>query len=237
MLQPVLCYSKRMKRYILGIMIIGGMLVPMGSLAQTTPVNIVVEANTTVPAGYAGRREPSSGSPVAFTALLPDTPLTTQATYRYRWEINGQFLESTEQTVALTAPSGEAVRVAVFVEDVSRRRVGQAEEIIRLSTPMVRLYEFNPLYGRATHPLSPQHIMTGREITIAATAFFTSATPESNFVYQWLINNQTVVNPGVDPTQMNLINTGGSGQETVAVQVRNEDLLPQVVGATVNIQY
>jgi hypothetical protein len=199
-------------------------------------VDIVVEAETVAPAGYAGRREPTTTSPLRLTALLPGVPLTEQAEYTYRWEVGGQSVAATTQSVTGVLPSGRDVLVAVFVQQ-AEQTIGRAEEVIRLSDPMVQLYEVNPLRGRSAHPLSERYVLTGREFTIAAVPYFINASAAADLIYEWLINNRRISNPGSDPTILTIENAGGGGQSPVTFRVRNADALEQVAERTVQVQF
>ena len=209
---------------------------PAIGYAQSNVVDIVVEADTTKPAGYVARREPSTGSPLVLTALLPSIPLSQQANFEYRWEINGRLVNQTGQSAVLIAPPGRDVAVAVFVQDEAEV-IGQAEELIRMSEPQLRLYEENSLRGLSAHPVGSDYILTGRELTLVGVPFFLSDNAITDLAYRWAIDGRQIAPLGNDPTRMTVENTGGSGQSSVSLTIQNRDRLEQVVEATVNIQY
>lgn len=157
--------------------------------ATNGEVDIIVEAETYVPSFYKGRAEPTSGNLIKAIAIPTGTDTSNMT---YRWSVNGQPIQSQEQSVTFSAPIGNnfILRVTVIKDGMFW---SDKNETISLSRPEVILYEENALRGLGTIAIGKDFSLIGEEATIRAVPFFTGAQAQSNLTGNWTVDDQTVI--------------------------------------------
>ena len=172
-------------------------LVPFCGYAQEespNTVDIIIEADTYVPAFYKGRAEPTPGSTVRAIAL-PNGSLGA-ASYTYRWELNGQYLGD-GSSVSFTVPYGREFLLRVDVFSSSGTRIGTGEEYVPISEPIIHFYQTNILRGMSFTTVPINHIMVEEEMSVRAEPYFVT-TPFSSrdYVLSWSVNALKKVGSG-----------------------------------------
>jgi hypothetical protein len=146
---------------------------PVAELETTAPsgaVDVLIEADTYVPAFYHGRAEPTSGNPIRLVAVPIGAPADTLT---YHWSINGRSLASTGPTATTTAPLGDNFLLRLVVRE-NGRLWAERNERVAISSPQVFFYEKNSLRGRASTAVRDSYNLIGDEAEIVAVPYFTS---------------------------------------------------------------
>jgi len=119
---------------------------------------------------------------------------------------------------------GESVGVDVYFGDVL---VAKSSVFIPATNPQTLLYPRDPLRGVLFDQAFPAAVsLTGREITIQATAYFfaNESLSNSSLVYQWTLNNQPTSGPDAAQGILTLRQSGeGAGEARLGVSLQNTD--------------
>ncbi|MEX0918291.1 MAG: hypothetical protein WDZ93_04010 [Candidatus Paceibacterota bacterium] len=206
------------------------LVLPAGVFAQTVEsrVDIIIEADTTAPVFYRGRHEPSVGSDVRAIAAVSGMAGSEQAAYR--WELNGNLLPQTGQVIQFPAPLGNDFLIRVDVRDAAGRDVGNDEQYVSQSEPLVAFYEQNLLRGISRIAVGDTHLFTGDETNVRAEPFFMSADILSDpHELLWRVDGSRHTGGEGDPLMLTLRRTGGSGQILIEFSLRSGSAFGQYV--------
>ena len=208
-----------------------------GALGRTftfTPslVNLMWEADTTVPPLYRGKPLYSAGSPlrvIAFPIVYQGGRQVAASALSYQWSVNdnplpdrsglGRFILSytgdqlqTSEQISVDAYYGTA-------------KVGHGELIVPASTPELLLYQRDALRGVVLDQAMPAGIaLGGKEITLQAQPFYFSNTSRAAgaLTYSWQIDGETTTGPDAARGVLTLRQTGeGVGEAGVLVGLQN----------------
>lgn len=213
-------------------------------------VNLVWEADTTVPPFYAGKALYSAGSMlkvVAFPTVVVSGTHVSAASLSYQWSVNG---------TPLTAQSGLGKNALSFQgdqlqaqEDVAvevylgASKVGYGEAVIPAQGPEILLYDADPLRGVLWDEALPSAIsLTGSELTIAAVPYFFSnqSARAGALSYGWTLNGADTTGPSAAQGLLTLRQTGagtGAAQLGVSVQNNQTDKLVQAATAALTLVF
>lgn len=213
-------------------------------------VNLVWEADTTVPPFYQGKALYSAGSMlkvVAFPTVIQNGTHVSAASLSYQWSVND---------TPLTAQSGLGQNVLTFQGDqlqaqedvvvgvyLGANEVGYSEIVIPAAQPQVVFYDSDPLRGVLWDDALPSALsLTGSELTVAAVPYFFSnqSARAGMLAYNWTLNGQDTTGPSAAQGLLTLRQTGsgtGAAQLGVSVQNNNTDKLVQAATAALTLVF
>jgi len=213
-------------------------------------INLVWEADTSVPPMYKGRALYSAGAGlkvVAFPTVILGGRRIAAESLSYRWEINGEPITGVSGTGKYVLSyqgdqlqDGEVVAVDVYAGSL---KVGRGEIAVPTSVPQVVFYARDPLRGVVWDSALPARIaLNDKEFTVFAQPyFFSNQSVKNNFLsWEWTLNGQTVTGPQSDKGILTLRQTGegqGNAEVSVAVQNQNTSELIQSAQAALSILF
>ncbi len=206
-------------------------------------INLVWEADTTVPPLYKGKALYSAGSVirvVAFPEILQGRSLVSANTLSFQWSLN-QTLVPEQSGVGKTVftfqgdqlKSDENVSVDIFS---GNSKIGHGAITINAVKPQLELYTLDPLRGEIidTALFSP-YILQKNEVSVVAEPYFFSTT--GNFAYTWSLNGSGVSGPDTQKGILTLRQTGQSaGSAFIDVQLQNTASDQLVQAGTASLQ-
>jgi len=213
-------------------------------------VNLVWEADTTVPPFYRGKALYSAGSPlrvVALPVVMVGSSRVAANVLSYQWSVNDQVRSSASglgrssiSFVGDQLNNAEAVSVDVYY---GAAKVAHGEVTVPATTPQLILYERDALRGLVLDVAFPSTItLLGREITVQAVPFYFSR-PDSqsgSLQYTWQLNGQEATGPDADRGILTLRQTGsgaGAAQIDVSLQNNNSDSFIQSASTALSLLF
>lgn len=198
-------------------------------------INLVWEADTTVPPFFLGKARYSAGSDykvVAYPTVYSGSSRISAAALSYQWFYRGEpvpdmsglgrniFTHTGDQLQA-----SEEVAVDVYYGSA---KVGRAELSIPVSNPMIVLYQRDPLRGVLYDEALPATgiSLIAKEITVQAEPFFfaTAAKQSGLIPFVWTINDTETTGPDSSQGILTLRQTGsGTGSATLGVSMQNSN--------------
>lgn len=191
------------------------------------PINIdvIIEANTSVPVFYRGRSLPSQGAPIRVVAIPHTGDTNNTALLTYKWTLNDKVLLGGpvvgKQSIDITMPTFKNARLTVEVTDPNNKLIGEETTILSASEPELHFYEYNPLLGLSRKSVKSPLVLLGEEATIRAEPFFMGKTDNDTILYEWELNSQKVENKDSDSHMITLRPTGGGGAAHIHLRVAN----------------
>ncbi len=195
-------------------------------------INLVWEADTSVPQFYQGKALYSAGSNykvVAFPTVYQGGARVAQSALSYQWSYKGDavpgqsglgryvFSQTGDQLQA-----GEDVSLAVYY---GTQKVGAVSLTIPTADPMIVLYPRDALRGEILESALPQAIqLTGQEITVQAEPYYfaQSSLRNGQSSYAWTLNDEPASGPDSARGILTLRSAGnGQGAATLGVSVQN----------------
>ncbi len=213
-------------------------------------INLVWEADTTVPPFYLGKALYSAGSAykvVAFPTVYSGGARVLPSALSYQWSRAGDsvpdqsglgryvFAEQGDQLQA-----SEDVGVDVYY---GASKVGHSEVSIPASDPKIILYERDALRGVVYDAAMPQAIsLQANEITLQAEPYYfsTAAKKAGTVSYAWILNGESTVGPDTARGVLTLRRSGsgeGSANVGVTLQNTNPDQFVQTATAALQIAF
>jgi hypothetical protein len=197
-------------------------------------VNLIWEADTSVPPMYRGKALFSAGSFVTVTAfpqVVAGGSSASAGSLSFQWKRNGtptpEQSGKGRNTFSFDGDqlkSSEVVSVDVYVGST---RVAQGAIVISAETPVVLFYARDPLRGTLFDATLPSAIsLSAKEITVQAQPYFFSnqSVARGSLSYDWKINGQSASGPDAQRGILTLRQTGtGAGQANIGVSVQNTD--------------
>lgn len=197
-------------------------------------VNMLWEADTSVPPLYRGKALYSGGSTlrvVAFPSIVVKGKGLPSNSLSFQWTVNDS-----------PAPqqSGLGQNSLVFAgdelqqqEDVAvtvyygASKVGFGEVIIPATAPQILVYDKDPLRGLLLDTALPSALsLSAKEFTIQAVPYFfaNSSLLSGAAAYAWTLNNEDTTGPNAAKGQLTLRQTGsGTGAAVVGITIQNSD--------------
>ena len=213
-------------------------------------INLVWEADTTVPPFYLGKALYSAGSSykvVAFPTVYSGNARINPSALSYQWSHAGDSVQDQSglgryvfagQGDQLQA--GEDVSVDVYY---GASKVGNAALLIPVSDPQIILYERDALRGTNYDAAMPQTIsLKANEITLQAEPYYFSAAAKNagTVQYAWTLNGEDMAGPDTARGVLTLRQSGsgaGSAAVGVTIQNTNPDQFVQTAAAALQIVF
>ena len=226
-----------------------------GSFSKTfsfTPslVNLVWEADTTVPPFYLGKALYSAGSSykvVAFPTVYSGNARINPSALSYQWSHAGDSVpDQSGLGRYVFAGQGDQLQAS---EDVSvdvyygASKVGTAAVFIPASAPQIVLYERDALRGTNYDAAMPQTIsLKANEITLQAEPYYFSVAAKNagTLSYAWTLNGEDMSGPDTARGILTLRQSGsgaGSAAVGVTMQNTNPDQFVQTAAAALQIVF
>ncbi len=198
-------------------------------LLTPAEVDILWEADTSVPPFYKGKALPTYQSIVKLSALARFNSLSSDPSqYSYTWTANqtqglGTGLGRNSMLLSMKY-SGTAIPVSVRVSDFQGTLKSVTTQNIIAVDPLIVFYEDAPLLGiRFGHALTGGVEAGGTSFTIRAVPYFFSNDNlwNSTVLYSW-IKDGTHLPLGLDPNFAVITKAGKSAQsETISISLQN----------------
>ncbi len=213
-------------------------------------VNMIWEADTSVPPLYKGKALYSGGSNlkvVAFPSIVVNGKGLPSSSLSFQWTVNdtpatqqsGLGRNSLNFTGDQLQPQ-EDVAVTVYY---GASQVGFGEVIIPATTPQILFYDKDPLRGMLLDSALPSALsLSAKEFTIqAAPYYFANSSLQSGAAtYAWTLNDQDTTGPNAAKGMLTLRQTGsGTGSAVIGVTIQNSDssMLVQAAQAAMQIVF
>lgn len=226
-----------------------------GSISHTftfnpSTVDLVWEADTSVPPLYRGHALYSAGSDltvVAFPTVVVGGKKIAAQSLSYQWTLNDNPAPQSSGTgkyiFSFTGDQlnqGEDVSVDVYL---GSQKVGYGEVTIPVSQPKLLLYNKDALRGVVWDRALPAAIsLAAKEITVQAQPYFfsTGALLDGSLGWTWTLDDSPITGPYTSQGLLTLRQTGttqGSANLTVAVQNNSDTQLIQSAQAALQLVF
>lgn len=191
-------------------------LLPVNQEQPSGTVDIIVEADTYVPAQYNGRAEPSRGSSVRFIAI---TDKTAPASLHYSWTIDGVTVDRDSNVLSITAPVlRDQFRVGVRVV-ASGKLYAERNDTVSLTNPELVLYEDNLLQGPSSIAIGDHFTLVGEDTVIKASPYFIKTTDQPEMIANWSINDVKAPYADGDWSRLPISKNIGSGSALISLEL------------------
>jgi hypothetical protein len=197
-------------------------------------INLVWEADTTVPLLYKGKALYSGGSHykvVALPTVYSGSSRVAASALSYQWSYRGDPIPEASglgrNTLSRTGDqlqSSEDIGLEVYY---GGSKVGQTGLVIPATDPFIVLYQRDPLRGELLDAALPAGIaLAAKEITLQAEPFyFSKATKKAGLIpFAWTINDEETSGPDSARGIITLRQAGsGTGSATLGVSMQNNN--------------
>lgn len=197
-------------------------------------INLVWEANTTVPPLYRGKALYTPGSSLKVLALpqvVANGATISSNNLSFQWSIHDEPAPALSgkgrSTLSFTGSQlrlGEQVDVDVYFGDVP---VARGSLFIPATEPQLLVYNQDPLRGVLYDQALPQSVvLSGREVTLKAEPYYFAkeSVRDGTLTYEWLLNGEKTAGPESARGALTLRQTGeGAGQAQLAISLQNID--------------
>lgn len=202
-----------------------------------TQVDIIIEADTSVPTFYKGRALPTSESPIRVIAIPHTADSRPASAYTYKWELDNKVLFGGpllgKNAIETIMPRYSGSHLSVTVYDGAEKPIARQSIQLSAAEPEILFYADNPLRGLGRRAIEGRFALVEEEVTVRAEPYFLNANvtdPDNRFV--WRINSQQVANPSDDPLSITLKKTGGGGNSQIELAIHNtKELLQYAIGS------
>lgn len=210
-------------------------------------INLVWEADTTVPPSYKGKALYSGGSNVkvvAFPTIIVNNKSLAASSLSYQWTLDGDPLPAQsglgKNSLTFTGSQlqpQEDVAVDVYY---GASKVGQGSVSIPATTPQLLLYDKDPLRGLLLDTALPAGVsLTSTEFSVQAVPYYfaNSSLANGSLTYAWTLNGNDTTGPDAASGLITLRQTGsGTGGAVLGVSLQNNDTNMLVQAATAALQ-
>lgn len=210
-------------------------------------INLVWEADTTVPPFYRGKALYSGGSQVkvvAFPNIVVNGKTLSASSLSFQWILAGDPLPAQsglgKNSLTFTGSQlqpEESVAVDVYY---GASKVGRGEVLIPAVTPQLLLYDKDPLRGLIFDTALPAGIsLTTNEFSVQAVPYYfaNSSLRANSLTYAWTLNGNETTGPDATRGLLTLRQTGsGTGSAVVGVSLQNNDTDKLVQAASAALQ-
>lgn len=197
-------------------------------------VNMLWEADTSIPPWFKGKALYTAGSNIRVLALpqvVEGGKTVAASNLTFKWSRNGTPLTSQSGRGFVQVnfagdqlKTEEAVSVDVYS---GTTLVGKGSIVIPASNAQALLYERDPLRGMLyDQAVRGSYSLSKDEITLQVQPFFFSnaSTKDGSITYDWTLNNQTITGPDSARGILTLRQSGaGVGSAAVGVELQNTD--------------
>jgi len=211
-------------------------------------VNMLWEADTSVPPLYSGKALYSAGADlrvISLPTVIISGKKVAASSLSYQWSIRDNPLPANSGTgknvLSFTGDQlqdGENVAVDVYFGSL---KVGRGEITVPVTAPQLVFYGRDPLRGVIWDQSIPQQgiALNGNEITIQAQPYFFSnaSITGKTVAWSWTLNGSSVTGPTSNLGILTLRQTGtGQGNATLEASLQNNDSSKLIQAATADLQ-
>jgi hypothetical protein len=213
-------------------------------------INLVWEADTTVPPLYKGKALYSGGSNVkvvAFPSLAVNGSSFSISSLSFQWTLDGDPLpdQSGLGQNSLTFTGSQLQKEEDVSVDVyyGATKVGTGSVVIPATDPELVLYDKDPLRGIIFDSALPAGIsLNSNELTVQAVPYYFANSSLANgaLTYAWTLDGNDTTGPNAAEGELTLRQTGsgsGSAQLGVSLQNNDTDKLVQAANAALQIVF
>jgi hypothetical protein len=232
------------------------LVAPDGETASTeieiapTEVDLLVDSDSYVPPFYLGRALPSAGTNLRLQAIAhlkrPDGTFVPSSDITYTWKQDGRVVGNVsgrgKSSAVLPAPvlyGTTDIEVNAQSDDPSDSSLsGSASLSIPATTPVLALYQDNPLLGITYYDtLASQASVSDSEATFAAVPYFAQirSPNDPRLIYAWTVNGASVAAGANDPSELTLNSSGSSNQAQIGLGLTHSTNIFLSVNGTWNI--
>ncbi len=196
-------------------------------------VDIIVEAPTTAPYFYEGRRVPTVGTQARVVAIphiydergvrIPASQLS------YSWTLNNRLTKAAQGDTVLEtqlSPIGDSL-VTLSIDAVGSTAHFETHFAIPLAAPSLSFHHIDPKRGMERSAVRDHYLRTQGEVTVRAEPYFVARDIYRNAQHGWTVNQQVTGNGNSDPQLITLRAGEGGGMSEVGFSVRNLSALSQ----------
>lgn len=210
-------------------------------------VNLLWEADTSVPLFYLGRALYSAGSSykvVAFPTVVVNGARVVPGALSYQWSYQGESVpeasglgRATFSRTGDQLQSGEEIGLDVYY---GTARVARSALTIPAAQPRIVLYPRDALRGEVLESALPTAIqLSGPELTVQAEPYYFSnaALRQGGASYSWTLNGEEISGPDSSHGILTLRAAGeGEGAATLGVSMQNNNADQFVQNAAASLQ-
>lgn len=213
-------------------------------------VDLVWEADTSVPLFYVGKPLYSSGSTlkvVAFPTIVSGTSLVPASQLSFQWSLDGSLVPASSGLGKNTyifqgdeVHNSEDVSVDIYFNG---NDVGSGDIVIPATTPQIVFYDADPLRGELLDFALPSSFnLNASEVTLQAEPYYfaNSSLNSGALSYAWTLNGNDTAGPDSPKGVLTLRQTGtGAGSASVGVSIQNteSDKFTQAAQSALNIVF
>ncbi len=219
-----------------------GRTITLTHTINPSEVDLVVEANTYVPAFYKGRALPSGESVVRAIAIPHSAPSVSISSLTYEWTQGDTVLfggpVKGKYSADITMSRFDDDYLRVRVTNASGQAIGGKTIQLLPIEPELHFYEENPLRGLNSKAIRDSLMLIGDETTIHAEPYFmtTNLTP-SSITFDWKINDVAVTTNQADAHTLTLRRIGNGGSANIGVNALTRTVIPQYVQKTFTVMF
>ena len=219
-----------------------------GGIDETTlviipiKIDLVIEANTTVPSFYAGRALPSRGSKGRAVAVIHTGSNINRDNLTYRWELNGNVLEAGAirglSSVEFDMPLGFESYLDVTISD-GNGTVGQKSVRMVPAEPQIIFYEENPLLGVNGEAFSRQKTVLGNQLTVRGEPYYINQYKNNpKALVEWSLGNRRTTNSNTaEPNVITLRSDGTTSQGNITLRMADLSKLSEATSNTFFLKF
>jgi hypothetical protein len=205
-------------------------------------VDLIVSAETTVPAFYKGRPLPSSGSAITAKALIFNNGVQIGDSYSYVWKVNGKVqnggAKTSDNSLSFATNFEKTVSLSVDIYNSNGSRIASEVKTIPIVDPELYFYERNLLRGLSTTIMPDPYTFIGEEVSIRGEAYFMDSDlfTDDGFT-EWRINGQGIEASSEDGQEVTLRKESTNGSSRLSFHIRNMRQLLQGIEDTITIRF
>ena len=229
--------------------------VTQGTLSQDwvfipSSINLVWEADTSVPPLYRGKALYSGGSNlkvVAFPSIVINGKALPSSSLSFQWTVNDNPLPQRsglgQSALSFTGDQLQHQEVVGVTVYYGASKVGYGEVVIPTTNPQILTYSKDPLRGLLLDNALPTNLsLSAKEFTIQAVPYYfaNQSLRSGAATFAWTLNNEDTTGPNAAKGQLTLRQSGnGAGSAVIGVTVQNTDssMLVQAAEAALQIVF
>lgn len=199
------------------------------TILKITPIQIdvVIEANTTVPSFYAGRALPARGGAARATAIITTGSAVDRDNLTYYWELNTTVLGGGPirglSSIDFDMPVGFESYIDVTISNAAGV-IGRKSVRLTPAEPEIVFYEENPLLGVSGEAFTQLKTVLGNQLTIRGEPYYMNPfKTNSKSLVEWRLNNRLSDNSGSPEINVITLRSDGTGSRG-SVSLRMADL-------------
>jgi len=210
-------------------------------------INLLWEADTSVPPLYRGKALYSGGSKIKVVALpriISRGVHVSTNSLSFKWSVGGEPVvnqsglgRSVFSYYGNQLNQNETIEVEVFL---AGSLVGRAVLVVPKTEPTLQLYVKDPLRGVLFDQALPSTMsLIGQEVTLLAQPYFfaNESITNNTLAYVWTLDGKAVSGPETAKGVLTLRPSGsGVGQSRLSVQLQNNDTYKFLQAATARLQ-